>query len=322
MNRRLAAACGSIACACLFSDFALAEPASDNFSPPVPATSYAMSFEAPAGGPLAFRGAVAVRPPFENFGGFSGSAMVGPRTVIMVSDRGVWVRLTLEIEGGRLIGVDDVSEAPMLSGGGDLMPRGALDAEGMTRDPETGRLYVSYEIYHRIYPYEAAGGSASGRILPLGWEAFPANGGVEGLALAPDGRFWAVRESPLDGGTDFPVYVGREHGVAWEEKRLPARGSHRPTGAEFGPEGWLYVTERAFSLIGGFRFRLRRLKWADGPDPVAEEELLNFGAETNIDNIESVTIWPDGEKTYLLILSDDNFFPVQRNVFALFEITG
>lgn len=205
--------------------------------------------------------------------------------------------------------------------GADLMP-GARDAEGLARDPATGRLWVSFEGYHRIYVYREPGGSLERSIARREWETFSEGRGLEGLARAPDGRLWAFREGRAEDGTTSPVYVGRAEDPVWEEKRLPLIGPFSATGADFGPDGWLYVTERAFSFIGGFRFRLRRLKWGEGPDPIAEETLLSLGAETYIDNIEAVTLWREAGRTYLLILSDDNFLAVERNVVALFEVTG
>lgn len=297
----------------------LASPAAeDGFSAPVPAATRAMRFEAPPGGPLAFRGAVSARPPFAGFGGLSGLEMETQDTAIGISDKGRWLRLKLRIEDGRLRGVEEASEAPILYLDGAPPPRGGSDAEGLARDEATGRLWVSFEGWHRVQGYDAPGGPMTAIFAAPGWSELPENGGVEGLALAPEGALWAIGETAE--GDHFPIWVGGE--ARWRKKSLPRRGPFRPTGADFGPDGWLYVAERAFSFIGGLRFRLRRFRWEDGVAPVTEEELLSFGAESNIDNIEAVTVWRRGDRTYLLLASDDNFFPLQRTVLAMYEVRG
>lgn len=286
------------------------------FSAPVGARSHSMTFETPADGPLIFRGAIAVSPPMEKFGGISGVAMEGPRKLLAITDRGDWLRMSLEIEEGRLIGVDDVQMAPMVTWNGGPLPDGAYDAEDLTRDPETGQVYVSYESYNRIWRHDTPGGRPTQTLEHSDWSGLNVNSGVEGLALAPDGALWAIAEQEFAG--KFLIWVKTEDG--WLVKTAPARGPYQPTGADFGPDGYLYVTERAFSYFQGFRFRLRRFKWGEGGAPTEEEEVLSLGAETGIDNIEAVTTWREDGRDYLLIASDDNFFPLERNVLALFEI--
>lgn len=283
------------------------------FSAPAGAQSHDMTFETKPGGPLVFRGAISVAPPMKEFGGVSGVVLEGPRKLLAVTDRGDWIRMSLEFEGDRLTGVSEVQTAPMVNWKGVPFPD---DAEDITRDPETGRLWVSYESNHRIWAYDAPGGPPVEAIAHSDWETLDLNKGVEALARAPDGSLWAIAEQNFGGR--FRIWIKTRDG--WKEKTIPARGSFRPTGADFGTDGRLYVTERSFSFLQGFRFRLRRFTWDEGVAPVSEEELLELEPATNIDNIEGVAIWREDGRDYLLIASDDNFFPLERNVLALFEI--
>lgn len=276
-----------------------------------------MTFTAPPNGPLIFRGAIAIHPPELRFGGISGLTMEGPRSVLAITDSGDWIRFELDLVGGRLVGVGAVRIAPILGAKGEPAPRGARDAEDLTRDPETGQVWVSFEGYHRIWEFAEPGGATSRTIRHPAWAQLNENNGIESLARAPDGGLWAIGEAASDGR--FTAWVNQ--GPDWEMKTLPQRGPFAPTGAAFGPNGYLYVTERAFSFTAGFRFRLRRLKWGAEPEPRLEEELISLGAETAIDNIEGVTLWRENGRTFLLIASDDNFMPFERNVLALFEVT-
>lgn len=296
---------------------AAAPALADGFSDPIDATSRPLRFETPADGPLVFHGAVAVSPPDDRFGGLSGLTMEAPGAALAVSDAGRWVRFRLKIEGDRLTGVEAVRYAPIRDAQGNVAPSGARNAEGLARDPATGRLWVSFEGYHRIWVYDAPGGPVLRRVLHPEWTRFSENDGIEALARDAAGRLWAVGEG--EARDSFPLWIGGPD--AWEKKHVPRRGEYRPTGADFDPAGRFYLTERAFSFTGGFRFRLRRFTWGPGESPATEETLLEYGAATNIDNIESVAIWPDGGRVWLLIAADDNFMPLERNVLALYEIT-
>lgn len=294
----------------------------DTFSQPVPAKSAFIRLEAPSGSPLVFRGALSVRPPFPEYGGISGLVWMGEGRVLAVSDRGYWINFSLLIEENRLKGIRDVRFAPILGENGkSVRLSGTADAEDISRDPKTGFMRVSFEGKHRVATYRRTDKPpVSPRIAHPDWPGLRKNGGIESLAHSADGQLWAIAEDERSGGrADIWVLDGN----FWKTKHYLRNSSFKPTGAEFGPDGYLYVTERAFSLIGGFRFRLRRFQWGDGEMPETDEILLDFGAETNIDNIEGVTLWKNSDgRIYLLLASDDNFMPVQRNVLALFEVRG
>lgn len=276
--------------------------------------------EAPAG-PLAFRGAIAVSPPDPAFGGLSGLLREPDGAFVAISDRGAWVRFALVRDGGLLTGLKDVATTPMLDEAGVALEGKAVDAEALTRASD-GRYVASFEGDHRMVVYETPGAPASATIRAPEWRAFGRNSGLEALATAPDGRLWAIRERSGAADRPFPVHIVdlAADPAGAPAKTLPRRGPYLPTGADFGPDGRVYVTERAFSFTGGFRFRLRRVTWGDGPAPVEEETLLELGAASRIDNIEAIALWREDARTFLLLVSDDNFFPLQRNVFALYEV--
>ena len=274
-----------------------------------------LDLPAPANGALEFRGAVTLSPPFPEFGGLSGLVVEPGGAVTAVSDRARWLRFRLVIEDGRLTGIEDAATAPILYRHGRPLPGEAGDAEGLARDPRTGRYFVSFEGWHRIQPYDEPGGGSEPFFLAEEWSGFARNNGIEALAIDGEGALWAIAEH---GGAEAPIWVGGREG--WVRKSLPLEGPFLPTGADFGPDGRLYVTERAFSLVGGFRFRLRRFAFGGGAEPESVETLLQYGAETRNDNIEAVSIWREGEETLLLIASDDNFLPLQANVLALFAV--
>ena len=286
----------------------------------VDADTYAISFDLPENSPLEFRGGFVIRPPFSGFGGLSGLALRSPREAVLVSDKGNWIEMSLEIDAGRLTGVGDIRLQRILNAEGAPVEEGAVDAEDLTIDPATGDLWVSFERDHRLWRFTAPSQPPVETVRHRAWENFAENTGIEGLARDDLGRLWAIREASGDYSRPFPIFIWKDGRFA--VKRLPRPSKHLVTGASFGPDGWLYVTERKFSFTSGFDIRLRRLKYADGEEPVAEETLLELLSATNIDNIEAITVWREGGETLILIASDDNMFLLQRNVMALFAVRG
>ncbi|MBL4813456.1 MAG: esterase-like activity of phytase family protein [Rhodobacteraceae bacterium] len=83
------------------------------------------------------------------------------------------------------------------------------------------------------------------------------NATYEALAFAPDGTLYTLPEGSPSYMTGFPVfqYTG---GVWIQAFTLPPIDGFKPTGADFGPDGRLYILERAFSGLG-FRTQVRRM---------------------------------------------------------------
>ena len=263
---------------------------------------------------LIFRGAIAAAPPDEDFGGFSGLERMEDGSFVAISDRAVWLRFKLLLREGRLAGLSNMAVAPLRDAAGRRASGEGWDAEGLAFGPD-GRLWASFERDHRLVAFKTPGAPAGEEARLPEWKEFSLNGGMEALATTPDGRRLAVRES-----ADGDAFGGYLLGEAAERFAIARDGPYAPTGADFGPEGRLYLTERAFSFFGGFRFRLRRFDEVSGGATLSGETLLELPSQSLIDNIEGVSVWREGGRTYLLLVSDDNFMALQRNVFALFEV--
>lgn len=266
---------------------------------------------------LEARGAVIIKSSDPRFGGFSGMLADGPE-VVAVTDRANWGRISLRIEGGRLEGVNAVATDRMMNAAGNRAKGYGWDSEGLARLPD-GRLVVSFERDHRLQIFDSDAAPAGDEFRDPSWERFDLNGGLEGLATDDAGLIWAIRESADADGT-HPVFVGPITGP-WERKRIEGRGEYEPTGADFGPDGWLYVSERAFGLLTGFSTRLRRFRWGADPDPLEDETLGVFPSSDGLDNVEGISVWRDGEgEILILLLSDDNFSVLENTVFSLFAL--
>lgn len=229
-----------------------------------------------------------------------------------ISDEGDLLRARIVLDaGGRLAGLSDarVSALPGLDGQ-PLPGKLAADAEGLAVLPN-GDLLVSFEQQHRIWLYPAGG--AAPRAVPSPAVDFPANGGMEALALDPAA------------GSDAYVAGGEESGQTFL-CRLSAPCVAGPVvdkPPEFGlvavtrlPQGRSAYLLRAFDPIRGVRVILKIM------GPAGEIDRLELGRPYTVDNFEGLAAVPgrdDGIRFYLL--SDDNFQSLQRTLMLAFDWT-
>lgn len=281
----------------------------DPFGAPVAIDARAITM--PSSSALVFRGAIAMRPPFAAFGGISGLVAEGD-AIVAVSDRGRWLKFRPVIEDGRLTGAEAAASAPLLNDAGAPLPKRGQDAEDMAPGG-----WVSFEGDHRIARYDAPGGAAVEVLRNPDWRTLRSNGGLEAVARDNRGRIWAIAERSGAETTPFPVFIW--NGADWDRKALPRADAYAVTSASFGPDGAMYLIERKFGFLTGFRTRIRRVVWGAGVTPERDGVILDLGRAG--DNLEAAAFMPVDGKPHLILASDDNFQPLQRNVLALYEVT-
>jgi hypothetical protein len=201
---------------------------------------------------------------------------------------------------------------------GEEMERDMRDSEGLAIAPD-GTSYVSFEGHHRVWSYPDLEGPA--RPLPLhpDFQGFAPNAGFEALAVDAQGTVYAIPERS-GGLTDpFPVYRYRD--TAWDVPfTIKREGEFLPVGADFGPDGLLYILERKFIGIFGLQSRVRRFA-IDG-DAIGQEEMLFETLPRTHDNLEGISVWRDEDGFIrLTMISDDNGrAPLQRTEFVEYRV--
>lgn len=242
------------------------------------------------------------------FGGFSAIHSDDGQDIIALGDRSTLVTGRIERDGDQITGVTLQGRWPVLSSTGKALRGRAGDSEGLALAPD-GTLYVSFEGVHRVAYFYRLGGSSHVLPRPAAFDRLDHNGSFEALAVDNAGRIYTLPEKSrtLDGA--IPVY--RWNGQSWSAPFvLQQRGKFLPVSADFGPDGRLYVLERAVSVTG-FRSRLRRWQ-IDGDVPGAEETLFETSTGTH-DNLEGLSIWRDDQdRLRATMISDDNFLALQR----------
>lgn len=255
--------------------------------------------------PLVLDAQITLDSTLRDFGGLSAIAVEadGDRARAL-SDRGKVFDLALQrdpagsLTGGIVLGLRQLFI---------YEPRIPLDSEGIDIGPD-GSLFVSAEQIHEVLRYPP------GRYWPEHMEKpeLPFkhdNRAIEALARDAQGRLLIVPEAPLQGDTEFAI-LRLEDGVwtrigGWEK-----RDTFLVVGADIGPDGRLYVLERAASLLG-FRSRIRRV---DLSAPEAGEQVLYTSMLGQFDNLEGIDVWRDAAgQSRITLVSDDNFSLLQRS---------
>ncbi|MEM7042866.1 MAG: esterase-like activity of phytase family protein [Pseudomonadota bacterium] len=254
----------------------------------------------------------------DSFGGLSGLWIAADGSeLIAVSDIGQrWHARPRHDENGRLTGLEEGwTVADLTLGRGDGEGTRWIDSEAVTRHGEAG-LVVAYEGEHRLrrWPLEDLAAPPVHLPLPEGLGG-PSNSGMEALATLSDGRLFAIAEDVGAWGGDGLMGWVIDEATAADLVYRPGPGLV-PTGADRLDET-VYVVERQFSLLGGFKTRIASLP-ADAVRPGARlqgSELALFRWGRLGENFEGIAArrGADG-RTYLYLIADDNFSFLQETL--------
>lgn len=247
----------------------------------------------------------------EDFGGFSGIEISADGTGFhALTDRShlFWGSIDRDAEG-IIRGMDLAGKARLKdSKGTPLNPGYRGDSEGLAIGTD-GLIRVSFEGLDRVAIYDDPDAAATRLPPPPQLSGMGVNRGIEALAIRDDGTIFAVPEE--SGGVRVPFTILTFRDGEWARHGWIRRdGNWLPVGADFGPDGWFYLLERDFKGVMGFASRVRRMQMTPtGPE---DEEILLETRFMQYDNLESISVWDDGQGIRLTMISDDNFLFVQR----------
>lgn len=241
------------------------------------------------------------------FGGFSGIELSddGSRFVAL-SDRGSWTEGTIRRdETGQITDIDAAPPEKLKAQDEAPLKSNRADSEGLAMAPD-GTLYVSFEGAARILCYPAFGRSAENLPSPPEFRDLPKNAALEALAVDAAGRLYTLPEDTPQGTGAFPVFR-YDPATGWSQPFLfPRDGTFLPVGADFGPDGQLYILERQFRGLGGFASRVRAVDPAS--QGIAQTRTVLETAPGQYGNLEGLAVWRDAAGDIrLTLIADDNF---------------
>lgn len=240
-----------------------------------------------------------------NIGGLSGiDVSEDGRQFQIITDRGdLLTGRFLRSSKERLSGAS-VQKMTKLSLGADFDQERKVDSEAISATVD-GTVFVAFEQEHQIRRYS---GQRNARIAPpTSTKKIHRNRGIEALAHDPSGRLYAILESVKSDQKFVKIYAKVPSG--WQViHKMPVVQDYTPSGADVGPDGKLYVVERARWGVG-FSTLVRRLDLSSGKIEMVMK--THWGRHANT---EGIAVWRDqNDSLRMIIVSDNNYIPLLGN---------
>lgn len=286
-------------------------------------------------GKLAFAGGLVLTSPSPFFGGWSGLLLGDDaKSLIALSDIGVWMTADLTYDGTRPSGLVNARLGPLLDkNGAPLTDRRGRDSESIALESGTltrGSVLIGFEGNPRIERYDltSAGIAADRGSLKLaaGMNRMGQNKGLEALTVIKGGPYKgqkiAFSERLYDSARNHTGWLWTKNGPV--TVHLKNVGDFDITDVASLDDGTIFVLERRFRWLEGVKMRLVRIP-PDGltPDRTLEgETLIEADMADNIDNMEGLAVTRrNGGDVLITMISDDNFnHMIQRTLLLQFVL--
>jgi hypothetical protein len=269
---------------------------------------------------LVFRGALELSSGDGRFGGWSGLHVDAAGHATAVSDDGYFLDIDLaEDASGTLTGVRNARIETMRGPVGAPIPhKRDRDAEELIVLPDGTRLVVfEQQVRFGLFP---PGSATATRWIPLPGLVPPTNQGIEAAVRLADDRFLLIAERLGEPTGIRRAWLGRPG--AWAALAYVPPTNDDVSGATLLPNGDLVVLERDATVFTGFRSRLVRVPAAQiGPGArLAGSEILRLTSPYLSDNFEGVSARATARGVSLYLISDDNYFVLQRTLLLKFDL--
>ena len=286
-------------------------------------------------GALRFVAGYSLYSPYRAFGGLSGIEISDDgRDLLGLSDKGQWLWLRFGLNDDLPDRVEKAGMAPMLDADGVPLSSGWQDAESLVLgDDQVLAGFEGRDLVRRFsLPPET--GDIADRLgilpdirgvivnLPAVMLEHPHNGGLEAMAILEDGRLLAFSERGRGDDGHLKAWLYK-NGQA-QALSFAAPSGFYPTDAALLPERGVLVLLRHFSLLGGFAAKVIRIDREDivPGAMLSGETLATFQSPLSIDNMEGLAVRRGADGEWLLyLLSDDNFFPLQRTILLIYALS-
>jgi hypothetical protein len=259
--------------------------------------------------------------PHSRFGGLSAVAVMAPGRFQFVGDNGYVTRLTLRPDGSA--GAFHIAALPTPDG--RLRKKSMIDAEAMAFDPASQRTRVAFEGTNEIWRFDPGLTRIETRYAPAAMRRWSAYAGPEAMVRLADGRTILFCEAPADDsrGSEALVFAGDPAAAGPPPLRFfyHADGKGSVSDAAALPDGRILLVHRRLGFDPVFTTILALVDPADiRADGVVRSRTIGRVPKPLADNFEGAAISTEGGRTWLWLVSDDNFNNWQRSLLLQFEL--
>lgn len=276
-------------------------------------------------GDLIYRGGLDIPRMGQNVGGLSGlrwDAESG--RLLAITDDARWVWFTLEEDGDRLTGIAGVEVGNLLGLEGEVLTsKEQGDSESITRSANGGWL-VGFERDHRILIY------------PRGFEGVPhrsstdpdalfggleENTGIEAQAEGDGTSLLCAERLPTRKSSNCALYSQEYQayfGFAVDPPPALASLGAVPTDADALADGTFLILFRSYSPTDGNSAAI--VAYTPDRQDRQRREIAVIRPPLTVDNFEGLAVREEEDRTFLYIVSDDNFSGSQRTLLMKFEV--
>jgi len=261
--------------------------------------------------------------PHSRFGGLSAVAVMAVGRFQFVADTGYWSRLTLHPDGG----VAAFHIAALPTPDGRRRKKSMIDAEAMIYDPLTGKSLVAFEGTNEIWRFDRELSRVEARAAPAAMRRWSGYAGGEAMARLADGRTILFREAPDKDmhGSEALVFAGDPAMEGPPPVRFfyDAEGKGSVSDAAALPDGRILLVHRRLGVDPVFTTIIGILDPANiGPDTLVRSREIGRVPKPLADNFEGAAVEVRDGRTWLWLVSDDNFNSWQRSLLLEFELVG
>ena len=271
-------------------------------------------------GPMRFMRGWHLVSPHSYFGGFSGLARIGPGTFQLIGDNGYAAQLTMDASGRFAA----VHIRPLPTPDGRPATKTMADTEALFVDPARGQAWIALEGINQIWHLDAdlATIEARHRLPEPRW---PANSGAEAMARLADGRTVIFSEGADDDprGTEALLYTGDPAAPGPPPIRFfyDSRGKGLVSDAAPLPDGRILLVHRRLGFDPVFTTIIAMVDPADiAKDAVVRSQTIGRVPRPLAENYEGASVTVENGRTWLWLVSDDNFNTWQRSLLLQFEL--
>ncbi len=261
--------------------------------------------------------------PHSRFGGFSGIARIAPDRFLLIGDNGYRTRLRFG-QAGRLATFQIVA-LPVPPGWPDR--KTMLDSESLFVDRADGAAWVGLERTNQLWRFDNEIMRLEARYAPAAMRDWPRGRGPEAMVQLADGRIVIFAE----GGREDPR---RNHGVMLAD--VPGAGSRPSIRFFYDSQGKGAVSDAAPLPDGRLLILHRKVGWnpvfttivaiADPgditPNAVLRSRTIGVVPRGLADNFEGAAVTVENGRTWLWLISDNNFQSWQRSLLLQFELVS